>query len=94
MPLTDDEGKPTKLARGTGCRECSGKGYRGRTAVFEVLVMTDSIRTLVLRRESAMIIKQQAVREGMMTMTDSARRKIGMGLTTPDEMSRVILEEE
>ncbi|MES2461705.1 MAG: ATPase, T2SS/T4P/T4SS family [Armatimonadota bacterium] len=94
LPEKDDAGRATQLARGTGCRDCSGKGYRGRTAVFEVMVMSDSIQRLVLRRESSAVIKEEAIRQGMMPMRQSAIRKIAMGITTPDEMARVILDEE
>ncbi len=94
LPEKDAIGEPTRFARGMGCRDCGGKGYRGRTAVFEVMVMSESISRLVLRRESSAIIKEEAVRQGMMPMRESAIRKIAMGITTPDEMARVILDEE
>jgi type II secretory ATPase GspE/PulE/Tfp pilus assembly ATPase PilB-like protein len=94
LPKEDGIGEPTRFARGTGCRDCAGKGYRGRTAVFEVMVMSESISRMVLRRESSAVIKEEAIRQGMMPMRESAIRKIAMGITTPDEMARVILDEE
>ena len=94
MPLTEKDGAPTRLARGTGCPECSGKGYRGRVAVFEVLTVSDTVRSMVLRRESSTIVKSQAVADGMRPMRASALRKVSMGITTPDEVARVILAEE
>jgi type IV pilus assembly protein PilB len=83
LPEKDENDAPTRLARGMGCRDCSGKGYRGRTAVFEVMLMSESIQRLILKRESSGIIKQEAVRQGMIPLRESAIRKISLGLTTP-----------
>ncbi len=94
LPENDENDAPARLARGTGCRDCSGKGYRGRTAVFEVMLMSESIQRLVLKRESSGIIKHEAVRQGMIPLRESAIRKIALGLTTPEELARVILDEE
>ena len=89
-----EDGTPLRLARGTGCRECSGKGYRGRSAVFEVMSVTDPQRALILTRGSSMAVKQQAVRDGMRPMRQSALKKVVAGITTMDEVSRVLLSEE
>ncbi|HVK06490.1 MAG TPA: GspE/PulE family protein [Armatimonadaceae bacterium] len=94
IPVTRKDGAPTQLARGKGCPECSGKGYRGRVAVFEVMTVTDTVRAMVLRRESSTTVKDQAIADGMRPMRSSAMLKVGMGITTPDEVARVILAEE
>jgi type IV pilus assembly protein PilB len=94
LPTHDEDGRPTRFARGTGCTECNGKGYRGRAAVFEVLSMTDTLRTMILSRDSSMTIRQQAVKDGMRPMRQSALKKVLAGITTMDEVSRVLLSDE
>jgi type II secretory ATPase GspE/PulE/Tfp pilus assembly ATPase PilB-like protein len=94
IPAFDENGEPMRFARGTGCRECRDKGYRGRVAVFEILVVTDALRSMALRRESANHIKEQAIKDGMRPMRLSAIKKLTMGITTPDEVARVLLDEE
>ena len=73
---------------GAGCDDCRGTGYRGRTALFEVLVMTPSLRELVLARRPSTEI-QRAARSDMVTMRDAALQKIHAGETTADEVLRV-----
>ncbi|MFB3880105.1 MAG: GspE/PulE family protein [Armatimonadota bacterium] len=89
-PLPPD----TQLARGRGCQDCNNVGYRGRTAVFEVLRMSDAIRELVLKRQSAAVVGEQARREGMKTMRESAVEKALKGITSAEEILRVIYVEE
>ncbi len=93
-PTHTEAGEPVRIARGKGCRECNGKGYRGRSAVFEVMTVTDAARSLVLNRASSVLVKEQAVQDGMRPMRQSAIRKVLAGITTTDEVSRVLLAEE
>ncbi|MFH1753709.1 MAG: ATPase, T2SS/T4P/T4SS family [Candidatus Omnitrophota bacterium] len=74
---------------GKGCDECKFTGYKGRTAIYEILVMNDSLRSLVLSRVSADQIKEKALSSGMRTLRDDGWIKIKMGLTTPEEVLRV-----
>ena len=69
--------------------ECKFTGYKGRTAIYEILVMNDSLRSLVLKRASADQIKEKALSLGMRTLRDYGWTKIKMGLTTPEEVLRV-----
>jgi type IV pilus assembly protein PilB len=94
VPAMSADGELVKLARGAGCRECNGKGYRGRTAVYEVMTMTDAVRNLVLTRAASTAVKEQAIADGMRPMRVSAMRKVLAGITTVDEVSRVLLSEE
>jgi len=82
------------FARGEGCAACSGRGYRGRTGVFEVLRLSDAIKRLVLEGRSALEIEEAAVGEGMIRMQECAARKVLEGITTPEEALRVIFVEE
>lgn len=74
---------------GKGCDECKNTGYKGRTAIYEVLVADSDIRNLVLARKSADIIKEKAVERGMHTLRQDGWEKIKTGLTTPAEVLRV-----
>jgi type IV pilus assembly protein PilB len=74
---------------GAGCDECAGTGFLGRTAVAELLDMSDHIRQLILERRPAAEIKQAAREEGMTLLRDSALEKVFTGLTTLREINKV-----
>ncbi|MBI3941944.1 MAG: type II/IV secretion system protein [Chloroflexi bacterium] len=78
--------KSTEFAYGQGCPYCNQIGYKGRVAVFEVLVLTESIRRLLSSGASADEIKRQAVAEGMISMAHDGMLKADAGLTTPEEV--------
>jgi len=77
-----------------GCGQCRQTGYRGRTGIFEVLVMTDAVRNLVLARASAADIAEAARAEGMRSMRADGLLKALRGLTTVEEVLRVTRVEE
>lgn len=79
--------------RGRGCDNCKMTGYKGRMGIFEVLVVTDRIRGLILQRASTAEVKQAAVEEGMKTMQDDGLRKVLDGHTTIEECLRVVYVE-
>jgi type IV pilus assembly protein PilB len=88
-------GEQTQFYRGTGCRSCSDRGYRGRTGVFEVMRVTDEIRRLIVDKRSANEVRQAALAEGMIPMKECGLRKVLAGQTTAEEVLRVIyLENE
>ena len=74
---------------GRGCHNCLQTGYRGRLAVYEIMVMHEVLRELILKGASAMEIKREAVKLGMSTLRMSALQKVRGGLTTVDETIRV-----
>jgi type IV pilus assembly protein PilB len=74
-----------KLMHGRGCDECFGGGYRGRTAIFEVLEMTDSLKELYLKGENLISMKRHAAMEGMTTLRQSALALAARGITTLEE---------
>jgi type IV pilus assembly protein PilB len=74
-----------KVYHGKGCDTCSGTGYKGRIAIYEVLNMTPKIRDLIIRNASTDDIKRQAIRDGMKTLRMSALTKVAQGLTTIEE---------
>ena len=78
-----------KFCEGKGCDECKHTGYKGRTAIYEVLVIDSAIRDLVMARESADKIKDKAIEHGMRALRQDGWEKIKNGLTTPAEVLRV-----
>ncbi|MDD4955328.1 MAG: ATPase, T2SS/T4P/T4SS family [Candidatus Omnitrophica bacterium] len=85
--------KDMPLYEGKGCADCRFTGYKGRTAIYEILVMTDSIREMVLKRQSAQAIKQKAISCGMHTLRCDGLRKVWQGITTFSEVFRVTQKE-
>ena len=75
-----------------GCDACHGTGYQGRLSVREVLAVTNAIRELIINRASAQDIKAAAVREGMTTMVQDGLLKARQGLTSIEEIVRVVRE--
>lgn len=75
--------------KGKGCDNCLGTGYRGRMAIFELLMVDDSIRELVMRRATVREIKDKAISLGMRTLRQDGIEKIKKGITTVDEVLRV-----
>lgn len=75
-----------------GCDDCRGTGYHGQTGIFEVMMMNEEIVSLVLKRSSAGLIREAAVRIGMKTLRDSALEKVKRGVTSLEEALRVTLE--
>jgi general secretion pathway protein E len=87
MKITDFPGG--RLHRGRGCDVCFNTGYAGRTAIYEILKVNDSIRQLVVDRASASIIKQTALKHGLVTLRGDGISKVKAGQTTVDEVLRV-----
>ena len=88
-----EENSETVFYRGTGCDRCRGKGYLGRTAILEVLPVTESIRRLIIKRASATVLKNQAVSEGMKTLRQAGIDKAYEGITTLEEVWRLTAED-
>ncbi|MFZ4396782.1 MAG: GspE/PulE family protein [Kiritimatiellia bacterium] len=78
-----------KFSVGHGCPNCRFTGYRGRTAITEVMVMTDPLRALVVSREPANILKNLALKEGMVTLRQDGWLRVIEGRTSVDEVMRV-----
>jgi type IV pilus assembly protein PilB len=85
----DSDAKVT-FYRGRGCDFCRGTGYKGRLGVYELMIVNDRIRDLVLQKSSAHILREAAVDSGMKTLKDDAVAKILLGQTTLEECLRVI----
>ncbi len=80
--------KDLRIYQGKGCLVCHGTGYSGRVGIFELLVMSNTIRQLITAKASAEQINQQAIKEGMTTMLEDGLNKVKQGITTVDEVLR------
>lgn len=85
---------PAKLPIGKGCDKCRGTGMKGRTAVYELLPITDTIRSMLKRGAAEEEIQVQAVEEGMMTMRSAGTSKVLQGVVAPEEILRVLFSED
>lgn len=83
-----------RFKRGKGCGECNYTGYRGRTGIFEVLPVTKRLKDLIKARESTDVIRFEAEKEGMITLIQAGFEKVKNGITTLEEVLRVIRTEE
>lgn len=79
-----------KFYRGAGCSKCNHTGYRGRSAVYEIIMVNQEIRDLIMQRASSQKIKEVALKHGFTDMKDNAMELIAQGKTTLEEMYKVI----
>lgn len=83
-----------KTCRGKGCKDCNFTGYRGRLGIFELLIVNDEIRHLILGKTSANVIRQKAIALGMATLREDGWQKVKQGITSVEEVLRVTQEED
>ncbi len=84
----EDEIDKVHVTKGNGCDRCSGTGYKGRVGLYEVMQITDEMRELILSGATAMDLRHQAMKEGMITLRRSGLIKIMNGNTTIEEVLR------
>jgi len=77
--------------RAVGCGECNSTGYRGRFALFEVMLVTEEIRRLIVERRTSDDIKRLAIEQGMITLRNDGLRKVINGITSIEEVIRVVV---
>ncbi len=82
-----------QLYRGRGCEACSGRGYLGRTAIYEIMPITERIQGLVLANADSNVIKRAALEEGMRTLRMDGARKVLEGITTVEEVLSLTRED-
>ncbi len=85
--------KDVTIYKGKGCEKCNSQGYWGRVAIFEILIVDETIRELVMKRVPAGEIKKVAIAKGMRTLRQSGWRKVVGGFTTSEEVLEVAPEE-
>ena len=82
------EAKKVKVYKPFGCNECHNTGYKGRTALYEVMEVTDDIKDLILSRAHSREIKKVAIEKGMISLRRSGLIKIKAGITSVEEVLR------
>lgn len=92
LPLSIPFSPEQKIYKGKGCESCANSGYHGRLCINEVLVADPEVREALLRNASAVELKKIAVKNGMTTMLDDGFEKVKKGLTTIEEVLRVVHE--
>ncbi len=86
--LSQDKAADKTFYRAKGCHECNDIGYRGRTGIFEILIMTDKIRTLIMDKSHTALLRKAAIEGGMRTLRDDGLLRVYDGLTTIEEVIR------
>ncbi len=84
--LSVQDSKETKIYKGIGCDRCRMTGYKGRVALYEVLLVSDKMRDMIIEGISSSNMKKVAIEEGMETLRQSGTKKVLEGLTTPEEV--------
>jgi len=87
--LGPEEWRDVPFYEGEGCIECSGTGFRGRTAIHELLELTDNVREMILAKKPSSEIRRAAREEGMHFLRESALDRVRRGLTTLKEINKV-----
>ena len=83
-----------KTFHGKGCKECNHTGFRGRAGIYELLVVDDSVRKLILTKATSQSIRESARKKGMTTLREDGWQKVAKGVTTVEEVLRVTLNEQ
>ncbi len=87
--LLPDIFKGAKVWQGKGCESCKFIGYQGRTAIYEILLVSEEIQEMILKKESASQVKKKAKALGFKTLTEAGIEKVKSGITTVEELIRV-----
>ncbi|MBX9660416.1 MAG: Flp pilus assembly complex ATPase component TadA, partial [Nitrospiraceae bacterium] len=88
-----DSKGPFTFYRGAGCPNCSQTGYRGRTGIYELLVLDDEVRRLIGAKADSSVIKQAGIAKGMITLKQEGAMKVAQGVTTTEEVMRITQQE-
>ncbi|MFT3692945.1 MAG: type IV-A pilus assembly ATPase PilB [Kofleriaceae bacterium] len=93
MGMTEEQIRGANIMKGRGCQVCNNTGYKGRVALYEVMPFTDPLKELVLQGASATELKAEMIRGGTMSLRMAGLSKILEGMTTPEEILRVTVED-
>lgn len=93
MGITPKQGEQIVFYRGTGCEACKNTGFRGRTAIYEILALNKHLKELIVKRANTMVLQEVAKKEtGLRTLRESAIIKVRNGVTTVEEALGVTME--
>ena len=82
----------TRIYRAVGCQACDNTGYRGRTGIYELFVITEEARGLILNKKPSGVLRRYAIEHGMVSLRDDGWAKVRAGITTIEELLRVTQE--
>jgi type IV pilus assembly protein PilB len=88
LEMTSEQLVGKTFYRGKGCEKCNRTGYKGRLGIYELLIMNDEMRDMIIRNASTEELREAARRAGMITLRESGMEGIFAGLTTADEVIR------
>jgi type IV pilus assembly protein PilB len=94
LGLTPDEVGDRPFYYGRGCEYCNNTGYRGRMGIYEIMVLDDHLRELIMRHASSSLLRQEAIKRGMRTLRDAGLSSIYDGQTTIEEVVKETVFEE
>ena len=92
MSVTDEEAATLTFYRAVGCDHCHHTGYRGRVGIYEVMPVNDRLRRLIAQKGSEAQLREAAISGGMLSLGEDGLQKVKAGVTTPDELLRVVTE--
>jgi type IV pilus assembly protein PilB len=92
LNMTDADAATIPFYKSVGCDQCNHTGYRGRIGIYEVMRVTDKLRRLISARSSEDQLREAAVSGGMITLGEDGLSKVKSGVTTPEELLRVVTE--
>jgi type IV pilus assembly protein PilB len=92
LNMTDADAAHFVFYKAVGCEDCNHTGYRGRTGIYEVMRINDKVRRLVAQKASDDIIRDAAIGAGMLTLGEDALAKVKSGVTSAEELFRVVTE--
>ncbi len=88
LELTPEQGKGMKFFRGMGCEVCNNTGYKGRVGLFELMIITDRLREMIMVNASVDAMRDEAKQNGMVALRDAGMMFINQGVTTAEEVLR------
>lgn len=94
LGLLPEDVKGRRFSRGKGCDHCNGSGYKGRMALFEIMVIDDEIRELMMKQASTGLLRNESRKRGMRSLRESGLLGIYEGQTTIDEVVRETMIDE
>ena len=93
LGINEIEAAGMTFLRGKGCPKCNGVGYKGRMGIFEMFVVNEELQQMIYEGRTLVELRQKARELGMRTMREDGIRKVSSGLTTPDEVLKVTMNE-
>ncbi len=93
LGLTPDEGRDMKFFRGMGCDACNNTGYKGRVGLFELMIITDELRDMIMENASVDEMRSRAQGNGMVALRDAGMMFVGQGVTTAEEVLRETIQD-